>query len=196
MHISEGVLSPEILSAGWVITAPAVAFIAYKLKVENIPKVACMSAIFFIASFIHMPVGVSSVHLILGGLIGAVLGIDAILAIFIGLLLQGVFFGFGGITILGVNTVVIAFPAILGAVFVKLWREGKLGANVAFALSGAVPIVISTLLVDLVLFISGKEFYTIITLISLESAVLAVLEGIITLFALKFIVRVKKEILL
>ncbi|MBP3224845.1 MAG: cobalt transporter CbiM [Campylobacter sp.] len=196
MHISEGVLPSEILISGWAISAPVVAYLAYRLKVEKIPQVACMSAIFFIASFIHLPVGASSVHLILGGLIGAVLGRDAILAIFVGLMLQGVFFGFGGITILGVNTAIIGFPAVLGAVFVRVWKNAKMPTASAFFLAGAVPILISTLLLDLILFASGKEFYTIITLISLESAVLAVLEGIIALFALKFIVRVKKEILL
>ena len=56
-------------------------------------------------------------------------------------------------------------------------------------LAGFVPIVCSMLLLDLVLFISGREFFAIATLISLEGAILAVLEGIITLFALSFITK-------
>lgn len=76
-----------------------------------------MSAMFFIASFIHIPIGPTSIHLILSGLIGAFLGFNAGLAIFAALLLQALLFGYGGITVLGVNLLMIASPAVLGFYF-------------------------------------------------------------------------------
>ena len=192
MHISEGVLSAPVLLAGWAVTAPAVAAILWRVRQSEIPRIACFSALFFVASFVHLPVGVSSMHLMLSGLVGAFLGSRAILAIFVALFLQGVFFGFGGLSVLGVKTAVIGFPAVLGGLFAAAAKAQELKARtqkIYLFLAGFVPIVCSMLLLDLVLFISGREFFAIATLISLEGAVLAVLEGIITLFALSFITK-------
>ncbi|WP_295152937.1 cobalt transporter CbiM [Campylobacter sp.] len=192
MHISEGVLSAPVLLAGWAVTAPAVAAILWRVRQSEIPRIACFSALFFVASFVHLPVGVSSMHLMLSGLVGAFLGSRAILAIFVALFLQGVFFGFGGLSVLGVNTTVIGFPAVLGGLFAAAAKAQELKARtqkIYLFLAGLVPIVCSMLLLDLVLFISGREFFAIATLISLEGAALAVLEGIITLFALSFIAK-------
>ena len=192
MHISEGVLSAPVLLAGWAVTAPAVAAILWRVRQSEIPRIACFSALFFVASFVHLPVGVSSMHLMLSGLVGAFLGSRAILAIFVALFLQGVFFGFGGLSVLGVNTAVIGFPAVLGGLFAAAAKAQELKARtqkIYLFLAGFVPIVCSMLLLDLVLFISGREFFAIATLISLEGAILAVLEGIITLFALSFIAK-------
>lgn len=192
MHISEGVLSAPVLLAGWAVTAPAVAAILWRVRQSEIPRIACFSALFFVASFVHLPVGVSSMHLMLSGLVGAFLGSQAILAIFVALFLQGVFFGFGGLSVLGVNTAVIGFPAVLGGLFAAAAKAQELKVRmqkIYLFLAGFVPIVCSMLLLDLVLFISGREFFAIATLISLEGAILAVLEGIITLFALSFIAK-------
>lgn len=192
MHISEGVLSAPVLLAGWAVTAPAVAAILWRVRQSEIPRIACFSALFFVASFVHLPVGVSSMHLMLSGLVGAFLGSRAILAIFVALFLQGVFFGFGGLSVLGVNTTVIGFPAVLGGLFAAAAKAQELKVRtqkIYLFLAGFVPIVCSMLLLDLVLFISGREFFAIATLISLEGAILAVLEGIITLFALSFIAK-------
>ena len=192
MHISEGVLSAPVLLAGWAVTAPAVAAILWRVRQAEIPRIACFSALFFVASFVHLPVGVSSMHLMLSGLVGAFLGSRAILAIFVALFLQGVFFGFGGLSVLGVNTAVIGFPAVLGGLFAAAAKAQELKVRtqkIYLFLAGFVPIVCSMLLLDLVLFISGREFFAIATLISLEGAILAVLEGIITLFALSFIAK-------
>ena len=192
MHISEGVLSAPVLLAGWAVTAPAAAAILWRVRQSEIPRIACFSALFFVASFVHLPVGVSSMHLMLSGLVGAFLGSRAILAIFVALFLQGVFFGFGGLSVLGVNTAVIGFPAVLGGLFAAAAKAQELKVRtqkIYLFLAGFVPIVCSMLLLDLVLFISGREFFAIATLISLEGAILAVLEGIITLFALSFIAK-------
>ena len=192
MHISEGVWSAPVLLAGWAVTAPAVAAILWRVRQSEIPRIACFSALFFVASFVHLPVGVSSMHLMLSGLVGAFLGSRAILAIFVALFLQGVFFGFGGLSVLGVNTAVIGFPAVLGGLFAAAAKAQELKVRtqkIYLFLAGFVPIVCSMLLLDLVLFISGREFFAIATLISLEGAILAILEGIITLFALSFIAK-------
>jgi cobalt/nickel transport system permease protein len=48
-----------------------------------------LSATFFVASLIHVPVGPSSVHLIMSGLAGLVLGWTAFPALFVGVAVAG-----------------------------------------------------------------------------------------------------------
>ena len=67
-------------------------------------QVGILSSAFFMASLIHVPIGPSSVHLLLNGIVGLLLGWGAFPAILVGLALQAMFFQFGGITVLGVNT--------------------------------------------------------------------------------------------
>ena len=113
MHISEGILSGPVLISGVVLAAAGTAIGLKKLDYERIPRAAILSAAFFVASLIHVPIGPSSVHLILNGIIGLILGWGAFPVILVALVLQAVFFQFGGITTLGVNTMIMAFPAII-----------------------------------------------------------------------------------
>lgn len=80
---------------------------------DEIPRLALMSAVFFVVSLIHVRFGPTSVHLVLNGLVGVVLGRRATIAIAIGLLLQAVLIGHGGILAFGVNTCVMSLPALL-----------------------------------------------------------------------------------
>ena len=54
-----------------------------------------------------------SAHLVLNGLLGALLGFVAFPAITVALLLQALLFQYGGILVLGVNTATMALPPIL-----------------------------------------------------------------------------------
>ena len=113
MHISEGILSAPVLVTGAALTATAVGYSLKKMEHKEVPRVAILSSVFFVASLIHVPVGPSSVHLILNGIIGVLLGWSTFPAILVALALQGVLFQFGGITTLGVNTFNMALPAII-----------------------------------------------------------------------------------
>ncbi len=63
MHISEGVLNPPILSVGAVITIAGTAIGIKKLDTDHIMTVSLLTATFFVASLIHIPVGPGNVHL-------------------------------------------------------------------------------------------------------------------------------------
>ncbi|MCD8212461.1 MAG: cobalt transporter CbiM [Campylobacter sp.] len=193
MHISEGVLKPEIIIPCSVISATAVSYLLYKLKAGDIPKVAAISAMFFIASFIHLPLGVTSVHLVLSGLAGAFLGANAVIAIFVALFFQALLFGYGGISVLGVNLLIIAMPSLFSVYLLKLSFK-KFRTLFWFGI-GFLPIFCSSILLSLVLVLNGKEFAPVATLAFASNLTLMVLEGIISLFALRFIFRVKKELL-
>jgi len=113
MHISEGILSTPVLISGAVLAVAGTAVGLKKLDYERIPHVAILSAAFFVASLIHVPIGPSSVHLVLNGLMGLFLGWVVFPAILIGLILQAILFQFGGLTTLGVNTVLMGLPAFI-----------------------------------------------------------------------------------
>jgi cobalt/nickel transport system permease protein len=113
MHISEGVLSAPVLVAGAAITVVGCAVGLKKMDYDRIPQVAILSSTFFVASLVHVPIGPSSVHLLLNGITGLLLGWAAFPAILVALTLQSILFQFGGITALGVNTVNVVVPALV-----------------------------------------------------------------------------------
>lgn len=113
VHLSDGVLSPVWLIAGFagmgLLMLPAM----MRVRDEEIPRIALLTAAFFVASLLHVRLGPTSVHLLLNGLVGVILGWRAGLAIPVGLTLQALLLGHGGFLTLGVNSCVLTVPALL-----------------------------------------------------------------------------------
>lgn len=112
VHISDGVLGAGWVWAGFAVAAALAVFGAWRIRDEEIPQVAVLTAAFFVASLIHVRIGLTSAHLLLNGLLGAVIGTRACLAIPVGLLLQAALMAHGGFSTLGVNSCVMALPAL------------------------------------------------------------------------------------
>ncbi|SDD80137.1 cobalt transporter CbiM [Rhodospira trueperi] len=196
MHIVDGALSAPVVIAGSAVAVGGIALGLRSLSLEKIPAAGVLSATFFVAALVHVPIGPSSVHLIMNGLAGLVLGWAAFPALFVGLLLQAVFFGFGGVTVLGVNTVNIALPAVLVGL---LFRRGAASADGRVAalsglLAGSLAIVLTALTVALVLWLSGDEFLAAAKLVVLAHLPVAVIEGLICAAAVTLIHRVKPDL--
>ena len=197
MHISEGVLSPPVLVAGAVFAAAGVAMGLKKMDNEKIPQVAVLTAAFFVASLIRVPVGPSSVHLILNGLLGLVLGWAAFPAILVGLALQALLFQFGGLTTLGVNTFIMAAPAILWYYLFGRSVTAKhpgVAAFLAFA-CGFLAVLLSSLLLALCLIFTGEAFVPAARILVLAHLPVMFLEGLVAAFCLAFLLKVKPELL-
>ena len=77
-HLVDGVLSMPVVIGGAVVAVGAVGYGLRQVEGERIPYVGLMSAAFFVATLVHVPVGPSNVHLILNGLLGAVLGAGSV----------------------------------------------------------------------------------------------------------------------
>ncbi|MDR1461031.1 MAG: cobalt transporter CbiM [Campylobacteraceae bacterium] len=195
MHISEGVLEPKILIAGAVISAAVTIYALKILKGEDIPKVSAFSALFFLASFIHIPIGITSVHLILNGIVGAVLGVRAFVAIFVALLLQGLLFGYGGMTTLGINLFTLATPALVGYWLFSIRYKRVWQKQIVWFLVGFLPIVFGALLLSFILSLNGEGFLTAAKIAFLAHVPIMFIEGIITLLTLSFIEKVKPSFL-
>jgi cobalt/nickel transport system permease protein len=196
MHISEGVLSPAVLAGGAVFTAVGTAIGLKKMDYEAIPRVALLSAAFFVATLIHVPVGPVGAHLVLNGLMGLLLGWMAVPAILIALFLQALLFQFGGLTGLGVNTVTMATPAVICFYTYRglLRRQGTPAALGAFA-CGITAILLSGLLVAAALITTGQVFTEVAELVLLAHIPIMIIEGVITLFIFLFLKKVRPEML-
>lgn len=193
MHISEGILNSEILVAGWVVSGGICAYALYKLDFESIPKVAMLTALFFLGSFVHIPVGPSSVHLLFNGIIGALGGLQAFLAIMIALFFQALLYGFGGIGVLGVNTFIMATPAVLVWYFLR--PHLSLKPNLISFIGGFVPVLLSVALLITILLISSTRLDYAVYMIFIFNLPLMFIEGLISVFALRFILRYKPNFL-
>ena len=97
MHLSEGVLHSSTLLIGAVGAVLGLAIGLKKMTGDKLALTALFSAAFFVASTIHIPVGIGSVHLILNGIAGLFLGWRVFPAFLIALTLQALMFSFGGI---------------------------------------------------------------------------------------------------
>ena len=199
MHISEGILTAPVLLSGAALTVAGTAVGLKKLDYDRIPQVAILSAGFFIASLVHVPFPFApiSVHLVLNGLAGIFLGWAVFPAILVGLLLQAVLFQYGGFTSLGVNTFNMALPALicymLFAKFIK--GDNSTKSYIASFLCGFLAIFLSSIMTAFTLFLAGDHFLPVAKLFVWSNLPIMVIEGIVALFCVKFVKKVKPEIL-
>lgn len=196
MHISEGVLPLATLAGGYAASAAGIAMGLKKLKDEQLVKTAMLSSAFFVASFIHIPVGPTNIHLVLNGFVGLLTGWSCFIAIGIALLLQALLFQFGGITTLGINTLTMALPAFISfLIFSPLLMRQSMPVVLTGFLCGFVSVFLSALLLSLSLVTAGESFMPAAKLVFAANTPLMVIDGLITALALQFIGKVKPEML-
>lgn len=197
MHIADGIVSIPILITGSTLAAAGVAIGLAKTSHEQIPRVAVLSAAFFVASLIHVPVGPGQAHLILNGLTAIILGWAVFPALLIGLLLQAILFGYGGVTVIGVNTLNMALPGIicyylLGGIIRKntsrpiIFAAGF--AVGALAISGSAAMIASTL------YFTNQEFMPVAGAIIVAHLPIIIVEGILSGATLTFLKKVQPRI--
>ncbi|MGF1540578.1 MAG: cobalt transporter CbiM [Pleurocapsa sp.] len=210
MHIPDGFIPPYICLTGYGITGGLTWYSLQKINRDryiqaNIPKASLLTAAFFVASLIHIPVPPSSIHLVLNGMMGVVLGYYAFPAILIGLFFQAVMFQHGGLSTLGVNAVVIGFPAIAAYYLFQLRNRFasnrqrirnilSFGAGAGALLLSAtmfVTLMVTTISADL----DGDTERKAIYLSLIGYVIQAVIEGTFTVMLVAFLNKVKPELL-
>jgi cobalt/nickel transport system permease protein len=196
MHISEGYLSGPVLISGAVITAAGCAIGLKKIDYDQIAQAGILAAAFFVAALVHVPIGPTNAHLVLNGMVGALLGWGAFPVILAALMLQGIFFQFGGITTLGVNTIIMAGPAVMVYYSCRPWlgRKDKIGTLAAFC-AGAGAVALAALLMAASLIFTDENFLAVAgTAIAVHLPVM-IIEGVITTICIAFLDKVKPELL-
>lgn len=196
-HIPDGVLSLPVLVTATLVGAGGLTLGIRQLGDRDIPRTALLAAVFFIASSLAIPLGPTSVHLLLGGLTGLMLGWKAFPAIFVGLLLQALLFGFGGLTTLGVDLVNMAMPGVLLAAGVRPFigpsRPGR--SAVLAGIAAALSVVITAGLVGLEVALSEPAFTPALGLMAIAYLPLAAIEASISAFVTLYLLKVKPEMI-
>ena len=196
MHISEGVLSGPVLLSGAALAAAGTAIGLKKLDYDEIARVGMLSGVFFVASLVHVPLGPTSVHLILNGIVGLLLGWPAFPAILVALALQAVFFQFGGITALGVNTVIMAVPAVTGYyAFSPLLRRSRPVALAAAFACGFMAVCIGGIIVGLALVFTEEKFFEVAVAVVAAHLPVMIIEGLVTALCVAFLRKVQPAML-
>jgi cobalt/nickel transport system permease protein len=196
MHISEGVLSGPVLLTGGALAAAGIAVGLKNMDYDRIAQVGILSSAFFVASLIHVNIGPSSVHLILNGIVGLLLGWAAFPAILVALTLQSMFFQFGGITALGVNTVNMALPAVLCYyLFGPLIKKKKSIAIAASFACGFLSVFLAAILLGISLIFTEENFWEVSILVVMANLPVMIIEGIITAFCVTFLKKVHPAML-
>jgi cobalt/nickel transport system permease protein len=210
MLIPDGILPAEVAVAGYV-TAGALTWLSLRQinrrpePEAGVPKAALLSSAFLVASWIHVPVPPTSVHLVLNGILGIVLGWYAFPAILIGLFFQAVMFQHGGLATLGVNATVMGFPALLAYHFFalrhRLHLESRFWAGTFALLCGAGALILAALIAMALLITTipsdldvDAERDAILSL-TLAHIPLGLIEGIFAALLVLYLLRVKPELI-
>ena len=196
MHIAEGVIPGPVLGAGALLAAAGVAAGLRKLDEDRMAPVAVLSSTLFVASLIHVPVGPAAAHLVLNGLAGLMLGWAVFPSFLVALLLQAVFFGYGGLTTLGLNTLNMALPGVVCYYLFgrQLLRSDTRRAFVVGFATGALSIALSCAMLCASLLTAGRELLVLAQGVFLAHIPLMVLEGLVTGSAVVFLRRVRPEV--
>jgi len=230
LHIPDGVLPGWLVMSGWLLTALILAFSIYRTRStelkRKIPLIGIISALMIVCMTI--PIAPIAYHINLSVIAGIILGPAlAFISIFIVDLIIAMF-GHGGITVVGLNTVVVGAEAFIGFYLFQLfmaiigrdsimWSSG-LAAVISLILSTSILIGIvysSQINPELVIGIEGsnpteqvkneeipQELIKGINIKSFAKTILILLgigwllEGIITAFVIKYVSRVRPDLIL
>lgn len=183
------------MAGGAALAVVGVGYSLKKLPWDRIMNVGILSAAFFVASLVHVPLGPGNVHLIMNGLMGALLGWSALPAIAVALFLQALLFQYGGFTSLGVNICLMAFPAVFcGLFFRRFFALPGWRAQAAFA-CGAFAVLGSGLLCSLALALSGEVFFTTAWAILAAHVPIMLVEGFLTMIIVGYLARALPDVL-
>lgn len=229
LHLPDGVLPGWLILAGWIITAVILAFSLYRIRSteikRKIPLIGIISALMIVS--MTLPIVPIAYHLNLSVIAGIILGpAVAFISIFIVDIIIAMF-GHGGITVVGVNTVVVGAEAFIGFYLFQLFMAlvGRDSIMWSSGLAAVIALIISTSALVGVVYLSqinpeivigiesGHPTETIenepvpnelikgVNIKSFASTLLVLLgigwliEGIVTAFVIKYISRVRPDLI-
>jgi cobalt/nickel transport system permease protein len=204
MHIPDGFLAPTITVPAYAVAAPLWLWAARKHfgpgQVDALPAVGALTAVAFVLQTIMIPLpGGTSTHLVGASLLALLHGpLAAFLCESLVLLLQALFFGAGGITVLGVNALAMGLlgPTVAWLVFRLLQRTPRLGAFLAAYLGLQVSTVAVVLILGLQNHLNPAQFPTplpvmAVTMVLPSLAITGIIEGLYTVFAFRVLARAR-----
>ena len=203
MHLPDGLVHGGTALAGYGAGAVLVAVSLWRVdRLPDpgalVPRAALVAAVFFAGSLVSIPVPPTSVHLILSGLVGVLLGWLAMPVVLIGLFFQAILFGHGGVTTLGLNALILGLPALLAFAVWRLAGGDGLGRPAAMALAAglgaggvvlAVGLFAAIVLLGLPADLDAATERRAIGIFMAAHLPVAVIEGLVTAAAVGFLHR-------
>lgn len=201
MHVPDGFVSPQISLPAYAVAAPLWAWAARRhfgrAAAESLPVIGSLTALAFVIQTIMIPVpGGTSTHLV-GVMLLALLyhPLVAFVCESLVLLVQALFFGAGGITVLGLNALAMGLVGPLAGWIV--WRlVRRFSETAALFLAGWVAMQAATVSVAAVLGLQHRldpSYFPMPLAVTLGAmlvpslTVAGVVEGLYTVFALSLV---------
>jgi len=219
MHVPDGILPAQVSAVGYAIATPFIGYCLRKISRSSqssplntaraIPKAALLTATFFVASSLYLPLPppLGTLHFLMNGLLGVLLGYYAVPALFIGLLFQALLLGHGGFLSLGINVLLLGIPALVAHHLFQLRHHlpARIQPSAAAGMLGAIAgsagvigsallffgIVITTIPADIN---AATEQAAVFGLVMLHLP-LALIEGAFTASFVMFLLKTKPELL-
>lgn len=210
MHIPDGFVPPSICIAGYAITGGMTWYSLQQIKKDSnpqkkIPRASLFTAAFFVASLIHIPLPPASIHLVLNGMMGAILGYYSFLAILIGLFFQTMMFQHGGLSTLGINAVIMGIPALFAYHIFRISNQinfrKKIWTQILAFCAGTGALLLSAILFTVIIItnitsdLDAQTEINAIYLSLISYVIQAIIEGVFTVMLISFLEQVKPEIL-
>ena len=198
VHLSDGAIADAWVACGFAVGAVLLLLALWRIREDEVPKIGVLTAAFFVGSSIHIKLAVlpTSVHLVLNGLVGVILGRRAPLAVTIGLFLQYLLLAHGGYTTLGLNACIVGIPAVLAGWAYPALRGLGISAFARGVILGASAAAGAVVLNFLVLLFAGKEDWaTLAKLVLLAHVPVVILEGLMLGVIVRYVENVKPSLL-
>ncbi len=204
MHIPDGFIPITQGIIYWIIAlvfiALALRWARKELSEEKVPIVAVLAAAIFALQAFNLPVGMgTSGHLVGGALAAIVLGspFAAVFILSIVLIIQGVIFGDGGLTTMGVNIinmgVIGGFVGFYGYTGIKaVIKNPYVSAGIAAWFACLIP----ALAASVELWVAGT-FPLVPGLIAMGTyhAAIGIIEGVVTAAAVYLIIHARPDLM-
>lgn len=201
MHLPDGFLSPQLSLPAYAVAAPLWAWAARRhfgrQAAESLPVLGSLTALAFVIQTIMIPVpGGTSTHLTGVTLLGLIFGpLAAFACESLVLLVQALFFGAGGVTVLGVNALAMGLLGPLAGWLA--WKAlRRVSEKVALFVAGWLSMQVSTLAVAGALALQHRldprifpvaPAVTVVAMLVPSLTVAGVVEGLYTVFALSLV---------
>ena len=219
MHIPDGVLPVWLVAAGWIVTAVILALCIKRVSgtdlKRKIPLLGIISAIMIVGMTLEIvPI---AYHINLTVVAGIVLGPSlAFIAVFIVDLLISMF-GHGGVTVVGLNTIIIGAEAVLGYYLFQFLREIMSNKSMFWesSLAALLSLFLSTSLMLGIIYLShinpvklgnvgqlitetgtGINFSRFAKTVFILSPLGWILEAVVTGLVIKYVFRVRPDLIL
>jgi cobalt/nickel transport system permease protein len=209
MHLPDGLILLTIAIPTFIITLLfwVISFKKIKLTEQQVPLMGLLTALFFAAMMINIPlIGPTTAHLLGGAVIGLILGPFAgLISMSIILVMQALLFGDGGLVVLGANVLNIGIigvfiPCIIFIVLNKLFKP-KMGRSL-FAI-----IFISAFFGDLLAAIAAgievglspiSPWYGLnvaVPFMVLNHSIIGAIEGIVTVILIMTLLKLRPDVM-